>query len=118
MAVLGYTMSSIIPTPNEDSAVRLKRSVKSRPRGRSGVGHLIWTVIVSGLLLVPNCVIALQAVQWLRLFSEWFESPRMGQTLIFALPIAFLVVEWWIFDRVVDWLSPERTKTTTALNRR
>jgi hypothetical protein len=71
-------------------------------------------VIISGLLLVPNCVIALQAVQWLRLFSEWFESPRMGQTLIFALPIALLIVEWWIFDRVVDWLSPERTTTAAT----
>jgi len=38
----------------------------------------------------------------------------MGQTLIFALPIALLIVEWWIFDRVVDWLSPERTTTAAT----
>ncbi|MFM7072717.1 MAG: hypothetical protein ACKO38_13085 [Planctomycetota bacterium] len=42
----------------------------------------------------------------------------MGQTLVFALPIALLIVEWWIFDRVVDWLSPERITTPAAPRRR
>ena len=89
-------------------AAGFRRIDGSLARRRSGVGHLFWTLLVSSLLLVPNGALALTLLQWLRLFSEWFESPRIGQTLVFALPVALLFLEWWIFDRVGEWLSPEQ----------
>jgi len=85
-----------------------------RPRAarqeRHGAGHLVWTTIVSCLLLAPNFGFVLMILPLLRTLSEWFESPRLIQTLIFTLPIGLLFFEWWVFDRVKDWGWPEQTK--------
>lgn len=86
------------------------RRLKGKREQRGGSGHLVWTTIVSCLLLAPNFGIVLMAIPLLRAFSEWFESPRLTQTLIFTLPIGLLFFEWWVFDRVVDWVWPEQSE--------
>jgi hypothetical protein len=47
----------------------------------------------------------------LRMFSDWFDSPRVSQTLVFALPIGMLFLEWWLLDWVAEWLGPTRSAT-------
>lgn len=110
--------SSDPPHLQSRQAAPRDRKSSASSRGRSGLGHLVWTVLVSGVLLAPNCVFALMAVQWLQVFSEWFESPRISQTFVFAVPIALLFAEWWVFDRVIDWLSPTRPMPSAPRGRR
>lgn len=82
----------------------------SPPTIRIGCGAMLVTTIVTCVLLAVNGWIAHRVVLQLQgLTPDWIGRPKMAQAAVFILPVAFLVMEWWIIDWVRDVWNASRS---------
>jgi hypothetical protein len=76
--------------------------------GAEGCGFLIFTCLFTCCFLAINALLVSSVYVWLFSYDPEKES-RFRQVIHFAGPIVLIVVEWWLFDLLIDYLSPDRT---------
>lgn len=71
-----------------------------------GCGFLLATCLLLGVGLFVNATIAMALYTFLKpgLPAMW-QSSKVSAFFIFAVPIGLVVVQWWLLDRVIDFLS-------------
>jgi len=75
-----------------------------RDRSRLG-GCLIIAVtclIASALFVANGVLVGLIYAQISPGGPDWLRHPKVGQVLMFTVPVALLVFQWWLFDFVSD----------------
>lgn len=82
---------------------------RSQPRTRLGCGYLLMATLLTCVLLAINGLIVINLVSAVMpaLPRDW-RQPRLIQSLMFLMPLALLVLEWWVCDVTLDWLRPTR----------
>lgn len=79
----------------------------AKPRTRLGCGFLLFTVVLSCVLLTINGLIVTNAYYTIAVtMPSGSIHPRLGQAIVFLGPVVLLFIEWWIFDVATDWLRP------------
>jgi hypothetical protein len=78
-----------------------------KPRTRLGCGYLLFTLVVTCVLLFINGLIVRNTFFALTA-QQGAIHPQLGQTIVFLGPILLLFLEWWSFDVASDWLRPRR----------
>ena len=79
------------------------------PRTRLGCGYLLFTVVISCVLLTINGLIVTNAYYTIAVsMPPGSIHPRLGQTIVFLGPVFLLFIEWWVFDVTTDWLRPRQ----------
>lgn len=69
---------------------------------------MLW-VMVASVLLVANAFGASFVLGLiLPLCPDTWNQPRYVQAFLFLGPIALLVVQWWSYDVLIDWVLPLR----------
>ncbi len=77
--------------------------------GAEGCGFLIFTCIFTCCFLAINALLVTSIYVWLFPYGpEFLREPRIRQVILFAGPIVLVVVEWWLFDLLIDYLAPNR----------
>jgi len=80
------------------------------PRTRLGCGYLLFTILISCVLLTINGLIVTNAYYTAAVgMPSGTIHPRLGQAIVFLGPVLLLFLEWWIFDVATDWLRPATT---------
>ncbi|QDU93741.1 hypothetical protein [Lignipirellula cremea] len=79
---------------------------KSRRFRGDGCGFVLLTCLFMCCALLLNGMVAMVAVSALR--STLLADERLHGFVLFLMPIGMLVIQWWIVDQVVDWLSPQQ----------
>lgn len=78
---------------------------------RGGCGQLLGACLVACVLFVVNVMLFSGFYGFIRPMSpEWIRNERVGQILLFIGPVAMLMVEWRLFDALVEWLWPWRER--------
>lgn len=81
------------------------------PRPRLGCGYLLFTLLLTCLLLFINSLIVRHT--FFAITAPWQVGtihPRIGQAIVFLAPLVLLLIEWWAFDVAGDWLRPRPAK--------
>jgi hypothetical protein len=88
--------------------------------GRSdGCGFILFTCLVTCLLMVVNGGLVAAGYRWLaELGPRILQHPRVAQASLFLLPVMLLFLQWWFLDRLLDWLRPARIATRSTTRRR
>ena len=76
-------------------------------RTRIGCGFLLVAALLTCVLLAINGLIVMNLVNAIMptLPDEW-KNARVAQAAVFLGPLMLLVIEWWICDVTLDWVSP------------
>jgi hypothetical protein len=71
-----------------------------------GCGQLIAILLSAGLLLLFDTLAVSLAYQtWIGLREERRHDPRIAQTILIICPLILLFLQYWLYDRVRNWLS-------------
>lgn len=74
-----------------------------------GCAHLIAMLLVTSLLLVVDTLVVTIAYRsWLEFQGEKRPDPRLAQTVLIIGPLLLLFLQYWLYDRVRDWLLRPR----------
>jgi len=66
---------------------------------------LIGILVVTAVLLVCNTLFVSIAHQtWMALHHGQRYDPRFAQTVLIIGPLILLFLQYWLYDRVRDWL--------------
>ena len=85
------------------------RFSRGASRMRLGCGYLLMATLLTCVLLAINGLIVINVVSAVMpALPRTWRQPRLIQTLMFLLPLALLVLEWWVCDVALDWLRPTR----------
>jgi hypothetical protein len=77
------------------------------PRTRLGCGYLLFTVVISCVLLTINGLIVTNAYYTATVsMPPGTIHPRIGQAIVLLGPVLLLCIEWLVFDVATDWLRP------------
>jgi len=75
-------------------------------RRGDGCGFLLATCLLLGVGLFVNATIAMALFTVVKpTLPEMWQTSKASAFFIFAVPIGLVVLEWWLLDRVVDFLS-------------
>ena len=70
-----------------------------------GCAHLILLLVVTSVLLVADTFAVTVAYRsWLEFRGERRPDPRIAQTVLIIGPLLLLFLQYWLYDRVRDWL--------------
>lgn len=70
-----------------------------------GCAHLVALLLVTSLLLVIDTfVVTIAYRSWLEFQGEKRPDPRLAQTVLISGPLLLLFLQYWLYDRVRDWL--------------
>jgi hypothetical protein len=69
---------------------------------------VLWVVIASFLLVANAVVVSFVLGLILPLCPDSWSQPRNVQAFLFLGPIALLVIQWWSYDVLTDWILPLR----------
>lgn len=82
-------------------------NARKRIFGGDGCGFLVATCFVTCCFLAINSTLVRIAFVWLApLGPEFLRIQRSEQIIMFAAPMLLVVGEWWLVDKIVDWLTP------------
>jgi hypothetical protein len=74
-----------------------------------GCGFIIFTCLVSCLLMIVNGGLVAAVYQWV---AEWgpglLRQSRVAQATLFVVPVLLLFVQWWLLDHLLDFVRPQR----------
>jgi len=88
--------------------LRFARRRKSQTR-REGCGFLLFTCIVTCILLVLNSVLIIQFYPLLVVGGRGLlHHPRVVQMIMYIGPVILVFFEWWLVDLVIDLILPDR----------
>jgi hypothetical protein len=74
-----------------------------------GCAHLIVLLLVTSLLLIVDTLVVTIAYRsWLEFQGEKRPDPRLAQTVLIIGPLLLLFLQYWLYDRVRDWLLRPR----------
>jgi CDP-diglyceride synthetase len=74
-----------------------------------GCAHLVALLLVTSLLLVIDTfVVTIAYRSWLEFQGEKRPDPRLAQTVLISGPLLLLFLQYWLYDRVRDWLLRPR----------
>lgn len=74
-----------------------------------GCAHLIALLLVTSLLLIADTfVVTIAYRSWLEFQGEKRPEPRIAQTVLISGPLLLLFLQYWLYDRVRDWLLRPR----------
>lgn len=74
-----------------------------------GCAHLIALLLVTSLLLIVDTfVVTIAYRSWLEFQGEKRPDPRIAQTVLISGPLLLLFLQYWLYDRVRDWLLRPR----------
>lgn len=82
---------------------------------RLGWLFLLGTIVIGCALLVTNGVlVSFLLGQTLPVLPQFWRNPRVVQGILFMGPVLLLVIEWWAYDVIIDWILPIRRDTVAA----
>jgi CDP-diglyceride synthetase len=74
-----------------------------------GCAHLVALLLVTSvLLIVDTFVVTIAYRSWLEFQGEKRPDPRLAQTVLISGPLLLLFLQYWLYDRVRDWLLRPR----------
>lgn len=74
-----------------------------------GCAHLVALLLVTSVLLVIDTfVVTIAYRSWLEFQGEKRPDPRLAQTVLISGPLLLLFLQYWLYDRVRDWLLRPR----------
>ena len=74
-----------------------------------GCGFILFTCLVSCLLMIINGGLVAAGYQWLAdLGPKFLRQSRVAQATLFIAPVLLLFVQWWVLDHLLDFLRPRR----------
>lgn len=74
-----------------------------------GCAHLVALLLVTSLLLIVDTfVVTIAYRSWLEFQGEKRPDPRLAQTVLISGPLLLLFLQYWLYDRVRDWLLRPR----------
>ncbi|WP_425613491.1 hypothetical protein NA78x_003323 [Anatilimnocola sp. NA78] len=80
-----------------------------------GCAHLLGVLAVTAVLLVCNTLFVSIAHQtWTALRHGKSYDPRIAQTILIIGPLLLLFLQYWLYDRVRDWLLRPKLKQEDA----
>ena len=75
-----------------------------------GVAQAVGFLLVSTVLLLLNSTLVSSLFQVaLDQFSRYTANQRINQAVLFITPVLMLVLEYWLYDRILDGLFPIST---------
>ena len=79
------------------------------PSRLGGCLLLLLTCVLAGALFVVNGMVVRTIYdQLLPSSPAWLKHPKVGQVLMFTVPVALLVCQWWLLDFITDRVSREQ----------
>ncbi|QDU28725.1 hypothetical protein ETAA8_38300 [Anatilimnocola aggregata] len=76
-----------------------------------GCAHLLGILAITGVLLLFNTLAVSIAYQsWLEIRSSSRRDPRIAQTIVIIGPLLLLFLQYWLYDRLRDWLIRPKLK--------
>jgi hypothetical protein len=74
-----------------------------------GCAHLVALLLVTSLLLIVDTIVVTIAYRsWLEFQGEKRPDPRIAQTVLISGPLLLLFLQYWLYDRVRDWVLRPR----------
>lgn len=75
-----------------------------------GCAHLVVMLFATSLLLVADTfAISLAYQSWLELRGDRRHDPRFAQAVLIVGPLLLLFLQYWLYDRLRDWVLRPRT---------
>lgn len=77
-----------------------------------GCAHLCAMLLVTGVLLIADTfVVTIAYRSWLEFRGDKRPDPRLAQTVLIVGPLLLLFLQYWLYDRLRDWLIRPRLDT-------
>ena len=74
-----------------------------------GCAHLcVMLVVTAVLLIVDTFVVTIAYRSWLEYWGDNRPDPRIAQTILIIGPLLLLFLQYWLYDRLRDWLLRPR----------
>ena len=73
---------------------------------RGVCGFLLVTCLVSCLLLIINSfIVHVLYEMYASSGPQWITLPKVGQSIVLITPVLMLLGQWWLYDKLVDYLN-------------
>jgi hypothetical protein len=71
-----------------------------------GCAHVSVLLIAAGCLLIVNTVAVSTMYQiWSDAQGNRRQDPRIAQTVLILCPLVLLFLQYWVYDRIRNWLA-------------
>jgi hypothetical protein len=88
-----------------------KRSRNGSSLPRTGCLFLLGQMLIASLLLLVNVAIVAGLYRALiPLAPDWLAHPRVGQAVMFVIPVALIPLQWWLAEFAADCTRAAATR--------